>query len=205
LQVQYNSQSAQKLPRDFFLDSDVVGIARSLLGKILVSKFDGRLTCGRICETEAYRAPDDRACHAWNNRRTPRTEVMFWEGGRAYIYLCYGLHHLFNVVTGPEGYAHAVLIRMLEPLEGQEYMAQRRGGNNEGLIGGPGVVGKALGFHTKYSGQDFYAPDTPLWIEADDFHLPEQCIQSGKRIGIDYAGASADWPWRFWYNPQQLA
>ena len=109
LHVQPNN--ATRLPPEFYQTTDVVQIARDLLGKVLVTHFDGQYTAGRITETEAYRAPDDRACHAWNNRLTPRTRVMFEPGGTAYVYLCYGIHHLFNVVTAPAVMAHAVLIR----------------------------------------------------------------------------------------------
>jgi DNA-3-methyladenine glycosylase len=120
-------QPPQRLPADFYLRTDVVQIARELLGKVLVTAFDGHRTAARISETEAYRAPDDRASHAFGNRRTARTEVMFQPGGRAYIYLCYGIHHLFNVVTAPADVAHAVLVRAAEPLEGEAIMRERRG------------------------------------------------------------------------------
>lgn len=122
-----------KLPLEFYLRDNVVQIARELLGKVLVTQFDGQYTAGKITETEAYRAPEDRASHAWGNRNTERTWVMFEEGGRAYVYLCYGIHHLFNVVTGPKGSAHAVLVRAVEPLEGLEIMAWRRFGEKAGL------------------------------------------------------------------------
>ncbi len=118
--------SGKRLTNDFYRRTDVVQVARELLGKVLVTQFERIRTAGIITEVEAYRAPDDRACHAWNNRRTKRTEVMFREGGTAYIYLCYGIHHLFNVVTAPEDVAHAILIRAVEPLEGLEFMRLRR-------------------------------------------------------------------------------
>lgn len=193
-----------RLPLEFYLRPDVVGIARDLIGKVLVSDFDGKRTAGIITETEAYRAPDDRACHAWNNRRTPRTEVMFHRGGRAYIYLCYGIHHLFNVVTGPENEAHAVLIRALEPLEGIEWMLERRRlqirkpADLPRLTTGPGALAQALGLHKDFSGQDFFAPDPPFWIEGSGALIPPEAISAGPRIGVDYAGACAARPWRFW-------
>jgi len=121
-----HAPKAARLPLEFYTRTDVVQIARELLGKVLVTEFDGQRTSGRITETEAYRAPDDRACHAFGNRRTARTEVMFQEAGRAYIYLCYGIHHLFNVVTAPAETAHAVLIRAVEPIEGIDIMQLRR-------------------------------------------------------------------------------
>jgi DNA-3-methyladenine glycosylase len=190
-----------RLPLSFFLRTDVVQIAQDLLGQILVTEWEGQRTSGIITETEAYRAPDDRACHAYNNRRTPRTEIMFGRGAHAYIYLCYGIHHLFNVVTGPEGMARAVLIRAIEPLEGIEVMRARRmtkQGNipkDIPLCTGPGAAAQALGLHTRQSGQDMLSADTPIWIEKGSII---QDTASGPRIGVDYAGACADWPWRFW-------
>lgn len=197
----------QRLSLDFYLRTDVVQVARELLGKVLVTEFEGLRTAGRITEVEAYRAPDDRACHAWGNRRTKRTEVMFMEGGRAYIYLCYGIHHMFNVVTAPEGMAHAVLIRAIEPLEGIETMMQRRQNKGTGkgnkpketkLSTGPGSLAQALGLHTSGTGQGFFDPGTPVWIEDHGFPVPEGSVAAGPRIGVDYAGICATWPWRFW-------
>lgn len=192
--------NGERLPHKFYTRTDVVQIARDLLGKILVTEFDGLRTAGRITETEAYRAPDDRASHAFGNRRTARTEIMFQEGGRAYIYLCYGIHHLFNVVTAPEDTAHAVLIRAVEPIEGVEIMLQRRRFTtlNSRLTTGPGALSQALGLTKNWTGQSFFAPDTPIWIEDNREKILENEIISGKRIGVDYAGESAEWPWRFW-------
>lgn len=189
-----------RLPLDFYTRTDVVQIARDLLGKILVTEFDGLRTAGRITETEAYRASDDRACHAFGNRRTARTEVMFHEGGRAYIYLCYGIHHLFNVVTAPEETAHAVLIRAIEPVEGVEIMLQRRQFTTYDvrLTTGPGALAQALGLTTRWTGQSFFSPDSPVWIENQGAKIFEKDIVAGKRIGVDYAGECAEWPWRFW-------
>ncbi|MCC7507032.1 MAG: DNA-3-methyladenine glycosylase [Saprospiraceae bacterium] len=187
----------------FYQRDDVVGIARELLGQVLVTQFEGVRTAGLITEVEAYRAPDDRACHAWNNRRTPRTEVMFRPGGSAYIYLCYGIHHLFNVVTGPEGAAHAVLIRGIEPLEGIDLMLQRRKARRfePSLTTGPGALAQALGLHTRMSGQSLLDPDSPVWIERGN---APASIGAGPRIGVDYAGECAAWPWRFWVEGSQF-
>lgn len=192
-----------RLSSDFYLRTDVLAVARDLLGKVLVTAFDERRTAGLITEVEAYRAPDDRACHAYGNRRTARTAVMFQPGGRAYIYLCYGIHHLFNVVSGPENIAHAVLIRAVEPLEGLEIMFQRRNipiGNQAPprLTTGPGALAQALGLHSSQTGQSLYAPDSPVWIEDRGNTIPADTIASGPRIGVDYAGECAAWEWRFW-------
>lgn len=159
---EYTTDSgSHRLPESFFQSTDVVAVAKQLLGKVVVTHINEGLTKGRIVETEAYRAPDDRACHAWNNRRTKRTETMFARGGTAYVYLCYGIHHLFNVVTGPEGTAHAVLIRGIEPLYNLDLMLSRR--NMEQvrpqLSGGPGVLSKALGITTDLDGT--YMPGYP--------------------------------------------
>ena len=191
-----------RLARDFYLRQDVTLVARELLGKVLVTNFDGVCTAGMITETEAYRAPDDRACHAFGNRRTRRTEVMFQEGGRAYIYLCYGIHHLFNVVTGPADMAHAVLIRAIEPLEGVGYMLQRRQRIRitPALSTGPGALSQALGLTTAWTGQCFLDENTPIWIEDRGIEIGQTDVVAGKRIGVDYAGDCAEWPWRFWIN-----
>jgi len=189
------------LAPSFYLRTDVLQVARDLLGKVLVTEFDGKRTAGIITETEAYRAPDDRACHAYNNRRTARTEVMFAAGGRAYIYLCYGIHHLFNVVTATENTAHAVLIRAIEPLEGIDLMQERRAIKNKtspALTTGPGVLSQALGLTTRWTGQSLYAPDSPVWIEDRNIPVSTLDIAAGKRIGVDYAGECAEKPWRFW-------
>lgn len=194
------SDAIQRLSTDFYLRTDVVQVARELLGKVLVTQFEGVRTAGRITEVEAYRAPDDRASHAWNNRRTNRTEVMFREGGTAYIYLCYGIHHLFNVVTAPEGMAHAVLVRALEPLDGTAEMMKRRQLTSPGprMTSGPGALSVAMGLTTARTGQSLLAPDTPIWIEDRGDLITDADIASGPRIGVDYAGECAAWEWRFW-------
>ena len=186
---------------EFFHRTDVVQISRDLLGKVLVTEFEGRRTSGIITETEAYRAPDDKACHAFGNRRTSRTEVMFQEGGHAYIFLCYGIHHLFNIVTATKDTAHAVLIRAVEPLEGVDIMLERRNMKDPkkpNLTTGPGALAQALGLTTQSTGLNMLLPDSPIWIEDRGIEVPESEIVTGKRIGVDYAGECAEWPWRFW-------
>lgn len=204
----FTSPKVTRLPLDFYTRTDVVQIARELLGKILVTEFDGIRTSGRITETEAYRAPDDRACHAFANRRTARTDVMFWPGGHAYVYLCYGIHHLFNIVTAPAETAHAVLIRAIEPLEGLETMRQRRFPqlpdgplpraqlHRMGI--GPGALSQALGLRTSFTGQNLLSPNSPIWVEDWHDEISEHDVAAGPRIGVDYAGECAAWPWRFW-------
>ena len=193
----------RKLGQDFFQSPDVLSLAPLLLGKLLVSQVDNVRTSGLITELEAYRAPDDQASHARNNRRTERTEVMFHKGGRGYIYLCYGIHHLFNIVTGPEDMAHAVLIRAIQPLEGADLMLKRRYPNKLpdktplAMTVGPGALARALGLDTSLNGFTFDDQRSPYWIEEfGDLEQPE--VASGKRIGVDYAGEWAEKPWRFW-------
>ena len=186
----------KKLPLSFYLRSDVVQIARELLGKVLVTKFDGLLTSGRIVETEAYEGEIDRASHAYRGL-TPRTQVIFGEGGRAYVYLCYGIHQMFNIVTSQSGEAHAILIRAVEPLQGIEHMLQRTGKQklSPDLTSGPGKVGKAFGFHTSQTG--YSLQEDQLYIADDGFQLALGSIGVSVRIGVDYAGEDALRPYRF--------
>jgi DNA-3-methyladenine glycosylase len=188
-----------KLPAEYYSTEDVNFIAKDLLGKILVTKIDGDMTSGIIVETEAYRGPDDRACHAYNHRRTPRTEVMYNAGGVAYIYICYGMHHLMNIVTGPEEHAHAVLIRALQPADGIEVMAARRNmkANDVRLTKGPGALSVALGLTSQLTGASLHARSTPIWIEDRGIKYTQQQVCSGKRIGVEGAGEAAHWPWRY--------
>ncbi|MBI5915278.1 MAG: DNA-3-methyladenine glycosylase [Bacteroidetes bacterium] len=188
-----------RLPAHFYTREDVVKVAKDLLGKYLVTCFDGQLASGKIVETEAYRAPEDRASHAWSNRRTPRTEIMFAEGGRAYVYLCYGVHHLFNVVTGPGGMAHAVLVRAVEPAENVEVMLRRRNLRHSvrNLTAGPGALTQALGIRSGHSGLSLLDPAGPVWLEDRGEPVFEKNIIASPRVGVAYAGECAHWPWRF--------
>src|SRR5580704_16783822 len=143
----------RKLDSAFYDRPSVVTVAKGLLGKVLVTNFDGVRTSGRIVEVEAYNGVVDRASHAWSGRRTARTEVMFGSGGRAYVYLIYGIHHLFNVVTNNKEIPHAVLVRALEPLEGIPVMLKRMGRErlDHTLTRGPGNVSRALGLRTHHT------------------------------------------------------
>src|ERR1700754_5004031 len=144
----------KKLSYSFYNRPDVVKIAKELIGKVIVTRFDGLLTSGRIVETEAYAGHIDRASHAWNGRRTNRTEIMYSKGGNAYVYLCYGIHHLFNVVTNAKDIPHAILVRGVQPLEGVDIMLLRTGKKKADytLTRGPGNVSKALGIYTHHTG-----------------------------------------------------
>jgi DNA-3-methyladenine glycosylase len=188
-----------RLPQSFYLREDVVQISKDLLGKYLVTEIDGLRTVGRITETEAYRGPEDKASHAYGGRHTPRTRIMFEAGGRAYVYLCYGIHHLFNVVTGPQGMPHAVLIRALEPVEALDTMLQRRGMQRPlpRLTAGPGSMSKAMGIRTDHTGLSLLDSDSPIWIEDRGTTVPQTDILAGPRVGVDYAAECALWEWRF--------
>lgn len=187
----------QKLPSTFYTRRDVVAIARELLGKVLCSKIGGQLTAAVITETEAYAGVDDRASHAYRGRRTQRTEAMFAAGGIAYVYLCYGIHHLFNVVTGPRDEPHAVLVRAGLPLTGVDTMRLRRDKTrvDNTLLAGPGSLSRALGIRTELSGESLLGDR--VWIEDRDYGAPDDAITAGPRIGIDYAGSDAARPYRF--------
>lgn len=188
----------KKLSKDFYQRENVLTIAKELLGKILVTKFEGIETSGRIVEVEAYKGIVDKASHAYAGRRTARNEVMYADGGLAYIYLCYGIHHLFNVVTHLRDTPHAILIRGVEPLKGIEMMLQRTGKKklDTRLTRGPGNVSKALGLHTSKSGWPLRHRE--LFMADDGFVYQRQQIGSSPRIGVDYAGEDALLPYRFY-------
>ena len=194
-----NSNLGKKLEAAYFLDEDVVSLSRSVLGKYLVTNIDNVKTSGMIVETEAYKAPEDKACHAYLNKRTDRTKVMFYQGGHCYVYLCYGIHHLFNIVTGPEDVAHAILIRAIEPAEGIEIMQKRRGRPNltPQLTAGPGIASKALGITTQYTGLSIVDNYAPIWIEDRGQLIPPDQIIASPRVGVGYAEECALWDWRF--------
>ena len=185
------------LKRSFYDRPDVTLIARELLGKILITRFNNEITSGRVVETEAYNGAADRASHAYNNRRTNRTEVMFGKPGTAYVYLCYGIHHLFNVVTNQPGIPHAVLVRAVEPIRGIDIMQDRTRKRvlDNTLTRGPGNVSKALGIFTYHTGLDLTRSE--IQIVDDGFSYKKKEIAVTTRIGVDYAGVDAQLPYRF--------
>lgn len=187
----------RKLPPLFYADTDVVRIAKELLGKVLVTCYAQQFTAGRIVETEAYAGTIDKASHAYKGK-TGRTAVMFDTTGTAYIYLCYGLHQMFNVVTGPAGTAHAVLIRAVAPLQGEAVMAMRTGKKigDKSITRGPGNVGKAFGFHKSGTGTALQSEE--LFIADDGFVVNETEIIATPRIGVAYAADDAALPYRFY-------
>lgn len=189
------------MPESFYANPDVVDVSRQLIGKRLCTFFDGNFASGIITETEAYCGRNDKACHANNGLRTERTEVMYGKPGHAYIYLCYGIHHLFNVVTNREGLADAVLIRSIKPSEGVDVIQERRNYRpQKELTNGPGKLSQALGLHKQFSGTDLYT--NPVWIEETGFSFSE--INTSQRIGVEYAGEDAKRPWRFFTDPENI-
>ncbi len=186
-----------KLPYSFYQQEDVVDLAVQLLGKRLFTAINGKVTGGIIVETEAYNGVTDKASHAYGNRFTPRTTTMYESGGITYVYLCYGIHHLLNVVTGTKNNPQAVLIRGLEPLTGIEAMLERRGMHKLAprITAGPGSVAKALGIDKNLNAKDLLGDE--IWIEEGVQIQPENIIAS-PRVGVDYAGDHALLPWRFY-------
>lgn len=188
-----------KLPASFYRQENVVSIARQLVGKVLCTRIgDAPLTSGIITESEAYCGRGDKACHANDGTRTDRTETMYQPGGIAYIYLCYGIHHLFNVVTNVEDQADAILIRAIEPLDGKEIMLERRSSQkvSSALTAGPGRLTQALGITTILD--DTSLTGDVIWIEDRNIKFSEDDLIATQRVGVDYAGEDAQLPWRFY-------
>ena len=189
----------RKLPREFYTRSNVVTVARELLGKLLVVPApNGKRISARIVEVEAYRGPQDRAAHSYGGRRTKRTETMYGIGGTAYVFFVYGMYYQFNVVTNVAELPHAVLIRAVEPVEGIQLMRKRRHGQSDhNLSNGPGKLCIAMGIDRKLDGADLLG--NRVWLEQGR-SIPRSQISSGPRIGIDYAEEWVDKPWRFWIH-----
>lgn len=184
------------LSKAYYKHNDVVFLAKDLLGKQLSTCIDGVFTSGIITETEAYAGKGDKACHAHLGKFTKRTQVMYASGGVAYVYLCYGIHHLFNIVTNTQGNADAVLIRAIEPTDGIETMLKRRQKNkvDKTLTSGPGNLTQALGISKTHNEKSLESNE--IWIEDKGVNI--ETIVETTRIGIDYAGEDALLPWRFY-------
>lgn len=186
-----------KLGKDFFIREPVTKIALELLGKVIYTNFNNKITAGIITETEAYAGITDKASHAYGGKRTSRTEMMYQEGGIAYIYLCYGIHHLFNFVTNQKDIPEAVLLRGIIPLKGAKTMEMRRQMTfrNKGFTDGPGKVSQALGLRTIHNGFSIEGED--IWIEDNGIVFMEKDISIEPRIGVDYAEEDAKLPYRY--------
>jgi len=187
-----------KLPESYYLNQDVLHLSKDLLGKYLFTCVDGITTGGYIVETEAYNGIIDKASHSYGNKITPRTKTMFMQGGISYVYLCYGIHEMFNVVTSVEGQPHAILIRAIHPTEGLEIMLYRRKMLNlkPNITMGPGSVAKALGISRTINAVSLQSD--VLWIEDRGLSFPDKAIAAVPRVGVDYAGNDALLPYRFY-------
>ncbi len=192
-----------KLSLSYYRQNNVVEIARDLIGKEIFTNFNGKITSGIISETEAYAGITDKASHAFGGKRTQRTETMFLNGGRAYIYLCYGMHKMLNIVTGPKETPHAILIRSIVPKAGIEFMKERTGKNSLiNISNGPGKLCNALGIEMKHNnisllGNEIWIKDLDFTYEIKGYEIEGYEIKATKRIGIDYAGEDAKLPYRF--------
>lgn len=186
-----------KLPLSYYTNQDVIFLAQNLLGKVLFTEINGEITARIIVETEAYSGIQDKASHAYGGRRTDRTETLYSPGGVSYVYLCYGIHHLFNVVTSVENDPHAVLIRAVEPLIGKEIMESRRKmpTTKAAISSGPGSAAKALGIDKSFNKKDLDGNE--IWIEDHGITYNPDEIATGPRIGVAYAQEDALLPWRF--------
>lgn len=184
-----------KLPLAFYEQHDTLTLAKQLLGCTLYTQIDGQLTAGIITETEAYLGAEDKASHAYNNLKSKRTQTMYEQGGISYVYLCYGMHHLFNVVTHQKGIPHAILIRAIEPTIGIETMKIRRGNKSlKVLTNGPAKLAQALGINIDHNALSLL--DETIWIApTTDTTFG---IVSTTRIGVDYAQEDALLPYRFY-------
>jgi DNA-3-methyladenine glycosylase len=187
-----------KLTQSYYLNDVVTDLAVQLLGKQLFTMVDGELTGGTIVETEAYNGVQDKASHAFGGRFTNRTKVMYEQGGLSYVYLCYGIHHLFNVVTGAAGTPQAVLIRGIEPITGIDVMLRRRNkiALQPNLTAGPGALAKALGIDMKLNTKDLQGDE--IWIEDNGIYYKPDQLVAGPRIGVAYADDHALLPWRYY-------
>jgi len=188
----------KKIPLSFYRRKDVVLIAKELVGKILVTNFDGVITSGRIVETEAYVAHTDKASHSFGGKRTARNEHMYADAGTAYVYICYGMHQMMNIVTNEKNIPDAVLIRAVEPIEGINIMLKRTGKKllDKTLTRGPGNVGKALGIFKQHSGNHLFGNE--IYLMDDHFKIDPEQIGTSARIGVESAGADALRPYRFY-------
>jgi DNA-3-methyladenine glycosylase len=194
------TRGIRKLEPEFYLRKNVLQITEELIGKFLVTNIDNTLTSAMIIEAEAYNGIIDKASHAYNSRRTKRNEIMYAEGGVAYVYLCYGIHHMFNIVTNKNDIPHAILIRAVIPTDGIDMILKRRNQNSitKKISDGPGTLSTALGIKTKHSGTSLSR--NLIWIEDRGIKFKKKDIIKSPRIGVDYAGEDALLHYRYRLN-----
>ncbi|QSB25459.1 DNA-3-methyladenine glycosylase [Flavobacterium sp. CLA17] len=194
---QYSKNEPVRLGFSYYLNQDVLFLAKDLLGKVLYTQIDGAISAGIIVETEAYFGVQDKASHAYGGRRTNRTETLYRQGGISYVYLCYGIHNLFNMVTSVEGEPHAVLIRAIEPLIGIDLIEARRNmpAAKAAISSGPGSAAKALGIDRTFNEKDLTGEE--IWVEDHGIRYPDDAIAALPRVGVAYAQEDALLPWRF--------
>ena len=192
-----SEQNPTKLTFSYFQNQDVLFLAKDLLGKVLYTQIDGEISAGIIVETEAYFGVQDKASHAYGGRRTNRTETLYSQGGISYVYLCYGIHNLFNIVSSVEGEPHAVLIRAIEPLVGIDIIEARRNmpATKAAISSGPGSAAKALGIDRSFNEKDLTGEE--IWVEDHGIRYPDDAIAALPRVGVAYAQEDALLPWRF--------
>lgn len=197
----------KKLDREFY-NRDSIIVAKELLGKVLVHEICGQKISAKIVEAEAYMGFEDKAAHSYGGKRTSRVEVMYGDPGFAYVFMIYGMYCCFNIVTCEEGKPQAVLIRAAEPLEGIEWMAQRRFGRSyeqltrsqhKGLANGPGKLCIALSIDRGFNGMDLCGNE--VYIE--EGKNKNLSIVTTKRVGVDYAEEAKDYPWRFYIKSNE--
>jgi len=180
-----------------FYQRDTVDVAVSLLGKLILRELPEGLIAVRLTEVEAYLGVVDRACHTFGGRRTPRTEVMWGDAGRLYVYFTYGMHHCANVVTRAAGVPEAVLLRGALPVLGREVVVARRGGRDgRTLLDGPGKLCQGLGLDRADNGADLTSA-SGVWLADDGARVPDAWVRRGPRVGVASAGEAAAWPLRF--------
>ena len=182
---------SKRIPRSFYNRSTLT-VARDLLGKYLVRKVGKKKLAGKIVETEAYIGPKDRAAHTYGGKVTERNKTVYLKGGYAYIYLCYGINWMLNLVTREEGIPECVLIRAVEPVL-EDYKDQSQ---YKYLANGPGKLCRWLKIDKFLNEEDLVKSDK-FWLEDRGEEVKKTQIVAAKRIGIDYAGSWADKPWRF--------
>jgi DNA-3-methyladenine glycosylase len=191
---------SKKLPREFYIETDAIEAAKKLLGKELITEIHNERTSGIITETEAYMGEIDKACHSYGGKKTERTQVLYKKGGKAYVYLVYGMHYLLNATVGEEGVPECVLIRSIFPLEGIDVMKWRRFGNDDELqnrlklANGPAKLTQAMGINKDLYGQSLRG--RKIWIE-EGIEVKDDEIISSPRVGIEYAEEFKGKEWRF--------